>query len=60
MGQVPGAGKTAVSAVPRGRGDVNKRFFFEKKKQKTFDSCAIGDGQRKMLQFIKVFFRLFL
>jgi hypothetical protein len=27
-----------------------KHFFFEKKKQKTFDSCGIGDGQRQVLQ----------
>jgi hypothetical protein len=31
-----------------------KRFFFEKKKQKTFDSCGIEDKYCEMLQEIKV------
>jgi hypothetical protein len=29
--------------------DERKRFFFEKKKQKTFDSCGIDDESCEML-----------
>jgi hypothetical protein len=41
-------------------GNARKRFFFEKKKQKTFDSCGIDHGQRQMLQGIKIFLLLFV
>jgi len=35
-------------------------FFFEKKKQKTFDTCGLGDDRRQMLRVIKVFLLLFV
>jgi hypothetical protein len=37
-----------------------KRFFFEKKKQKTFANCGLCAGQRQMLQLTEVFLLLFL